>query len=312
VPVKVVDYLISCPMPQNCSMTHELLNTVLTRDEWQPKSASHRKIVQPWVAPRLERRSIGQSHPVDDFLFEYYPISPNKLMTWHPGFGVDLEAHDEDVELFPQSAYELIDGHIRIRESWLAPRMERAQQTYNFLKVTGQRPARTGCFGLHEWAMVLGPEEARHSSWKLRLSQDEIRSTIDEVGLKCTHFDAFRFFTPTAVPLNPIQLTRADQSEYDQPGCLHANMDLYKYAQKFAPIVGSTLVRETFALAREIRTVDMQVAPYDLADLGVEPIRVETLEGRSEFAKHQLNFSQRAVVLRQHLVTALEPLAVRA
>lgn len=288
-------------------MTNEVLNTVLTRDEWLATSTSHRQIVQPWVAPRLERRSLGQAHPVDDFLFEYYPVSPNKLMTWHPGFGVRLAATTEDLELFPTSVYELSQGQIHIRESWLAQRLDRATQTYDFLKVTGQRPARTGCFGLHEWAMVLGPEEVRHSSWKLRLSQDEIRATIDEVGLKCTHFDAFRFFTPTAVPLNPIQLTRDDQIEFDQPGCLHANMDLYKYAQKFAPIVGSTLVRETFALAREIRTVDMQVAPYDLAELGVDPIRVETPEGRTEFARHQLNFSQRAVALRQQLVDALKP-----
>jgi len=307
VPARAADYLILGDMPDNCSMTNLVHNAVLAREEWRKQSAEHQQIVEPWVTPRLTRRSLGQAHPVDDFLFEYYPVSPKKLMIWHPGFGFQLAANDEDLEQFPQSAYELVDGHIRICDSWLEPRLERATHTYNFLKVTGQRPARTGCFGLHEWAMVLGPEEIRHSSWKLRLSQDEIRNTIDEVGLKCTHFDAFRFFTPTALPLNPIQLTRDDQIEYDQPGCLHANMDLYKYAQKFAPIVGSDLVRETFALAREIRTVDMQVAPYDLADLGVEPIHVETSEGRIQFAKHQLDFSQRAVALRQQLVDALEP-----
>lgn len=289
-------------------MENLVRNNVLSRDEWQQHKAIHEQIVQPWVAPRLARRSLGQSHPVDDFLFEYYPVSPNKLMTWHPGFGVGLDANEEDLDLFPQPIYEFSEGLISIRDSWLAPRVQRANATYEFLKVTGQRPARTGCFGLHEWAMVLGPEEVRHSSWKLRLSQDQIRATIDEVGLKCTHFDAFRFFTPTAVPLNPLQLTRDDQIEFDQPGCLHANMDLYKYAQKFAPVVGSTLVRDTFALAREIRTVDMQVAPYDLADLGVEPICVETPEGRTEFANHQLDFSQRAIALRQQLVVALEPL----
>ena len=72
--------------------------------------------------------------------------------------------------------------------------------------------------------------------------------------------------------------------------------------------MGSSLIRDTFALARDIRTVDMQVAPYDLADLGVEPIPVETPEGRAAFAAHQVNFSQRAVALRQRLVAALEPL----
>ena len=297
-------------IPDNGVMENLVRNTVLTRDEWRACRAIHRETVAPWVNPRLARRSLGQAHPVDDFLFEYYPISPNKLLTWHPGFGVALDATDEDIEDFPPSIYELTDGSIQIRDTWLSPRAQRAEQTYDFLKATGARPARTGCFGLHEWAMVLGLEEVRHSSWKLRLSQDEIRATIDEVGLKCTHFDAFRFFTPTAVPLNPIQLTRDDQIEFDQPGCLHANMDLYKYAQKFAPVVGSTLVRDTFALAREIRTVDMQVAPYDLADLGVEPIRVENPEGRAEFARHQLAFAQRAVALREQMVAALEPLVL--
>ena len=289
-------------------MANLVCNKVLTRNEWLAQYAAHEQIVGPWVTPRLTRRSLGQAHPVDDFLFEYYPVSPNKLMTWHPGLGIALDANEEDLELFPKSIYEHVEGCIRIRDPWIGSRVERMTATYEFLKITGQRPAHTGCFGLHEWAMVLGPEEVRHSSWKLRISQDEIRATIDEVGLKCTHFDAFRFFTPVARPLNPLQLTRADQSENDQPGCLHANMDLYKYAQKFAPVVGSTLVRDTFALAREIRTVDMQVAPYDLADLGVEPIRVETPEGRTEFAKHQLDFSKRAIALRQQLVVALEPL----
>ena len=86
-------------------MTNEVLNSVLMRDQWLEESAYHREIVQPWVAPRLERRSLGQVHPVDDFLFEYYPVSPNKLMTWHPGFDVRLDATEEDVELFPTSVY---------------------------------------------------------------------------------------------------------------------------------------------------------------------------------------------------------------
>ena len=309
-PAEVADYLILEAMPDNVLMTNLVRNAVLARDEWLVQAAAHRQIVEPWVRPRLARRSLGQTHPVDDFLFEYYPISPNKLMTWHPGLGVQLDAYEDDIEQFPPSIYALADGRISIRDSWIAPRIERTRQTYNFLKVTGQRPARTGCFGLHEWAMVLGPEEVRHSSWKLRLSQAEIRATIDEVGLRCTHFDAFRFFTPEAIPLNPVQLTRDDQIQSDQPGCLHANMDLYKHAQKFAPIVGSPLVRDTFALARDIRTVDMQVAPYDLADLGVEPIRVETPEGRGEFVAHQKDFAQRAVALRHRLVEALEPLTV--
>jgi predicted DNA-binding transcriptional regulator YafY len=89
-------------------------------------------------------------------------------------------------------------------------------------------------------------------------------------------------------------------------------MDLYKYAQRFAPIVGSGIVRSAFTLAKDIRTVDMQTAPYDLADLGVVPIPVETQAGRDKFAELQLGFAQRAQTLRTELITALKTACVSA
>ena len=284
----------------------------LSSSQWQELRDEHRNLVLPWITPRLERRSLHQSHPVDDFLFEYYPISTNKLLTWHPGFGYSLEATQIDFDEFPVGSYEYGSEQIRIRLDWLVKNKEVASALVEFLQKTQQRPLRTGCFGLHEWAMVLGAEEVRHEKWPLRLSQAEIRATIDEVGLRCTHFDAFRFFTPTAAPLNPLQLTRIDQNDVEQPGCLHANMDLYKHAQRLAPIFGSQLVRQAFELAKDIRTVDMQVAPYDLADLGVVPIPVETQDGRDEFAVHQMKFAQRAQEIRTQMIVSIESAYVSA
>ena len=283
-------------------MTTELLPT----DVWHTLRDDHQAKVFPWITPRLERRSRHESHPVDDFLFEYYPISTNKLLNWHPGFGFALEANENDLEAFPSGSYEFSGNSIQLRNDWLAKNKEVAIALIDFLSKTQERSARSGCFGLHEWAMVLGAEDVRHEKWSLRLSQEEIRATIDEVGLRCTHFDAFRFFTPMAVPLNPLQLTRIDQNEFEQPGCLHANMDLYKHAQRFAPVVGSEIVRRAFALAKDIRTVDMQTAPYDLADLGVIPIPVETKAGRDEFAELQIGFANRAQILRGELIAALK------
>ena len=279
---------------------------VLPAEVWHKLREAHQEKVLPWVTPRLERRSRHESHPVDDFLFEYYPISTNKLLNWHPGFGFSLVATEVEFEEFPSGSYEFVDGEIQIQPEWLAKNQEAAINLLDFLTKTQERPIRSGCFGLHEWAMVLGAEEVRHEKWPLRLSQEKIRATIDEVGLRCTHFDAFRFFTPIAAPLNPLQLTPVDRNEVEQPGCLHANMDLYKYAQRFAPIFGSDLVRDAFALAKDIRTVDMQTAPYDLADLGVIPIPVETQSGRDEFANRQLQFADRAQTLRKRLIEVLK------
>jgi hypothetical protein len=284
----------------------------LTRPQWQTLRQTHREIVLPWITPRLERRSRQESHPVDDFLFEYYPISANRLLIFHPGINKTLQALADDMADFPQTSYRYLPGpdgkfgKIEISQGWLAKNQSPALLLKDFLATTHSRTLRSGCFGLHEWAMVLGANEVRHEKWPLRLSQTQIQATIDEVGLRCTHFDAFRFFTPVAAPLNPLQLTRIDQSEVEQPGCLHANMDLYKHAQRFAPLFGSDLVRQTFQLARDIRSVDMQVAPYDLAELGVIPIRVETQAGRDTFAKMQVEFASRAQQLRLEMISALE------
>ena len=57
-------------------------------------------------------------------------------------------------------------------------------------------------------------------------------------------------------------------------------MDLYKHAFRLTPMVCSDLVADCFELARDIRVLDMRAAPYDLADLGFEPVRIETRRAR--------------------------------
>ena len=279
---------------------------LLAAAEWHDLASAHYLAVDPWIQPRLSRRAQQEKHPVDDFLFEYYPISPAKLRTWHPGFGFELQATEEDYELFNHRHYSFAEGRVTLRGEWLDESHEKFLNIRNFLAATAARPARTGCFGLHEWAMVLGQNNVRHDAWPLRLNQDDIRRTIDEQGLRCTHFDAFRFFTDEARPLNPIQLTRDDQFGIEQPGCLHANMDLYKHAFTLAPVIGSNLVRDAFALAKDIREVDMQVAPYDLSPLGVSPIAVETEAGRAEFVRRQNEFSVRATAIREALISRID------
>ena len=85
-------------------------------------------------------------------------------------------------------------------------------------------------------------------------------------------------------------------------------MDLYKHAFRLWPLVGSDLVADCFELAWDVRTVDMRAAPYDLAGLGFEPIRIETPEGKQEYAALQRGFADRAQPLRQRLLAACEAL----
>ncbi|MEY4137281.1 MAG: hypothetical protein RL205_1409 [Actinomycetota bacterium] len=287
------------------------VDTVLDESEWRERRARHEDRVRPWVEPRQERRKSGDRHPTDDFLFEYYPYSVGKLLAWHPGHGTALGGDAAEFLAFPQ--YERLSEGVATSLSWLtlsADRVKRLELAIRLLEGMSSRPANTGCFGLHEWAMVYGLEqgEIRHSDFPLRLAPEEIVGTVHEVGLRCTHIDAYRFFTPEAMPLNPIEPTRATQPDLDQPGCLHANMDLYKYAMWFSPYVGSELVADCFELARTARTLDMQASPYDVSHFGLEPVRVETPEGRLEYATRQRELMTQAQPLRARVLGHLSGL----
>ena len=58
-------------------------------------------------------------------------------------------------------------------------------------------------------------------------------------------------------------------------------MDLYKHAFRLWPLIGSDLVADCFELAWDVRIVDMRAAPYDLADLGLEPVPDRDARGQA-------------------------------
>ncbi|GAT34783.1 hypothetical protein TSACC_23217 [Terrimicrobium sacchariphilum] len=280
---------------------------ILNAPAWRQMRRDHEARVRPWIEPRLRRMSLQQKHPVDDFLFEYYPNRPAKLLLWHPGLGVVLRGEGCE-EYLAITGYRREGDGVMVDPAEL-PEKRRTFPRWlaGFLMAAANRPAVFGCFGLHEWAMVYRTQETRHS-WPLRVSGDELASAVESLGLRCTHYDAFRFFTTEAVPLNKHSLTRETTIDFEQPGCLHANMDLYKWAFKLAPFSSSELVADCFELARDIRTLDMQASPYDLRELGYEPVRVETPEGRAEYESRQRDFSRRAAPLRENLIALCQEL----
>ena len=79
-------------------------------------------------------------------------------------------------------------------------------------------------------------------------------------------------------------------------------MDLYKHAFRLAPMVRSELVADCFELARDIRVLDMRASPYDLSGLGRRPVRIETAEGKQEYAAAQRVFAERGAPLRARLL----------
>ncbi|MBB5828230.1 3-methyladenine DNA glycosylase [Micromonospora carbonacea] len=273
--------------------------------DWQARRRAHEERVDGWLAPHLARRRAGRKHPVEDFLFTYYSHRPAQLRRWHPGAGAVLRGADPAE--FGRDYRATAAGLTLDTDAVRARRAGSVDWIRALLTATAGRPAHLGCFGMHEWAMVYRQtqEEVRHNAWPLRLSPARTAEVVQERGVRCSHFDAYRFFTAPARPLNVLTPTRERQHELEQPGCLHANMDLYKWAYKLSPLVPSELVADAFALAREIRTLDMRASPYDLAALGYPPVRVETPEGRAEYAAAQRGFAERAAGLRARLLAAL-------
>jgi hypothetical protein len=281
---------------------------VLAESEWRRHQAEHEARVRRWTDPHQARAARGEKHPVYDFIFSYYAFRPAWLRRWHPGPGVALEGEGAREFLrWPEYREDEILGarvvrvdpgalpaHRRIFVAWLR----------DLLRAMQVRPAFYGCFGLHEWAMVYRqtPAEVRHRAWPLRFAPEEVARVVESSAVTCSHFDAFRFFTPPARPLNRLQPTRADVLQLEQRGCLHANMDLYKWAFKLAPFTAGQVVADCFSLACEIREIDMRASPYDIRALGFEPIPIETAEGRASYEAHQRAFAARGEPLRARLI----------
>ncbi|MCD9152931.1 3-methyladenine DNA glycosylase [Aeromicrobium duanguangcaii] len=278
---------------------------VLSRSEWLPLAEAHRKRAQVHTRPHLARRADGEKHPVADFLFEYYNLSPGQLERWHPGLGVGLA---DAPEYAARGAYVEVDGVASVDEARLGKRLPGLKWTHDLLSRTASRPARTGCFGLHEWAMVYRDADDRRHPAPLRLGAAGTDEVVESHKLTCTHVDAFRFFTDEARPLNIEELGREHQLEWEQPGCLHATMDLYRIAFRLLPFAEATIVLDTFELALAVREVDMMASPYDLSDLGYEPIAIETPEGKAEYVRRQRGFTEAAAPLRARLLELVEGL----
>ena len=278
----------------------------LAENDWHESRAKHEARVHGWIQPRLKRAARHERDPVEDFLFEYYPYRPAKLLRWHPGIGVELQGETAR-EYFSCKDYCETPQGVTVDVSQLSvARIASIGWIGNMLRRTADRAGVFGCFGLHEWAMVYEAESIRHRTWPLRVTAAEITAVVQSLGIRCTHYDAFRFFTAPARPLNKYQLARETTSAFEQPGCLHTNMDLYKWAFKLAPFTPSDLVADCFELASRLRVLDMRASPYNLTGLGYSPVRIETPEGRAEYERLQREFAHVAAPLRQRLRVVCE------
>lgn len=280
---------------------------VLSAQEWRSKLQDHKKKLSLILDPYLKGRSEQKKDPVLDFLFEYFKFRPSHLKRWSPGISTRLELDDHASDL-PEISELIITGDSAFLHPGLFPEKHRkaTQWIYELLIKTNDSKPFFGCMGMHEWAMVYRAGDVRHNQVPLRLPDDEIARIVESRPLLCTHFDAFRFFTDQAKPLNRNQLSRDTFQDNEQPGCIHTNMDIYKWAYKRYPWISSDLIADAFLLAVEARTIDMKASPYDLSSRGLDPIKIETEDGRKEYIKYQTDIWEKGKQVRQKLIGEYE------
>jgi hypothetical protein len=279
------------------------LSITLPAAIWRAREAAHRARVAPLAETFLRRRSNGVKHPVWDFLFTYYSFSPSKLMTWCPALS-DATGGRSVMD----------DGGGRMSWEWPAISQRVANEARWIAQLCANvsgRPARFACHGLHEWAMVyrLSAEQVRHNGVELRMTPGQLAKFVESQSLCCTHYDAFRFFTPGARSMNSFRPEFDLRLDMEQGGCIHANMDLYKWSYKLWPWIGSDLVADAFELAAAGRVLDMRSSPYDLGPLGFDPLKIETEEGREAYRGEQRRISELAEPVRVRLHEAALKLA---
>jgi len=247
------------------------------------------------------------------------------------------------------------DANVALRPKKIAKEVQFLKRNLELLRATASRPPYFGCFGMHEWAMVYQPvaslslglslsesnqtvdaqatklgintfgchEQRKQPHLRLRLSQCAVNAAVDcgPGRLRCSHFDAFRFFHPDAQRMNrnPTTgtgtgtncsssnshwLSRSSQADSEQPGCIHANMDLFKYAYELYPCVSSPTLLACLKLALRARVVDMRASPYDVSHIPecAGALAVETAAGRMRYKSEQEAIYRESVPLREQLI----------
>ena len=150
----------------------------------------------------------------------------------------------------------------------------------------------------------------RHAAWPLRLGPRGTDAVVERHGSGARHFDAYRFFTPPAAPLNVLRPTRGTQPALEQPGCLHADdgpLQVGVQARaRWSPRSWSRTASSWPATIRGAGHAGLAVRP---GGPRLSPVRIETPEGKAEYVAAQRGFAERAAVLRARLLDLLDRLA---
>jgi len=283
-----------------------IFSTFMSENEALIASNELKESVNAKLQDYLLARSKGKKEAVLDFLLDYYAFRPTKLKVWSPGLLVEVENTPRIRALL--SPFKTIESATTIcldASALIEKRRKHMQWVLILQKSIAAKPPLFGCYGLHEWAMLYKSEQKRHPYLSLRVSQQLLDDTVEANPLRCTHYDAYRFFTEPAVPLNEEPLAREEVLQFEQGGCIHNNMDLYKWSFKFYPWLPSELIWKAFNLALKARIVDMEASPYDVRDYGYGAIEIEKPAGMKAYVHKQKELADEAAILRAQWISEI-------
>ena len=287
---------------------HELSAAVSTRrvlDEatWRPRAAAHARPGRRLSSqPHLARRRGGVAAPGARLPLHLLLPAAGAAAALAPGLRRRAGRR--------RAEYAGLKGYARPAPVPRRPRHVAAQRPlleslHRLLTRDGRPAAHLGCFGLHEWAMVYRPPDADPARRLAAAARARPAPTtvVESHRIACSHFDAFRFFTDAGAAAQHAVARPRRPARLEQPGCLHAGdgplqARLPADARWSAPTWSPTASSSPGTSAR----LDMRASPYDLADLGFEPVRIETAGGKQEYAAAQRGSPSGAAPLRDRLV----------
>mmetsp|Transcript_37708 Transcript_37708/g.120994 ORF Transcript_37708/g.120994 Transcript_37708/m.120994 type:complete len:350 (+) Transcript_37708:1658-2707(+) len=301
--------------------TRVVLSLTMPLGEWRGRAKRHRERVVELLGCEPEEAAKRRTDPKLNFIFQYYyGFKAKHLLHWSPGLGVDLEpGTDDDERLLAKRTFwrrSGSDGRLTLDPCYyrLKPsHVEALRSTRAILRATNREV--WNCYGLHEWAMLYRSAPKKQDHLELRVSQKTIDDVVEAPGaLRCTHFDAFRFFDDAAKPLNLHRdLGRDRQPFKEQRACVHYNMDLFKYALRLMPFIEAELLADALSVALQARTLDLRASPYDVrawADPSeggaMDPVPVETPAGRKLYTDLQADIVTQADPVRRRLASACD------
>src|ERR1700754_4876831 len=163
------------------SMGIQTLTTTLPSIAWIPLARAHAERADAMTAGHRTRKATGEKHAIEDFLYDYYGTRPAVLRRWHPGVGTGLAPAPDG--LADHSSWKFYmtypDGVVTLDETaFMHARGESVRYIHGLLTATASRPVFSGCFGLHEWAMVYRDRVHRLPP-PLRLGQAETDKVVE-------------------------------------------------------------------------------------------------------------------------------------